>query len=436
MRFDRNQKKLIINGGLWAAYEGFTSAFLAAFALTLGASNTVIGAISAMPFVALIFSQIPGAKLIEYVSRKKIYVTSTTISRLLWIFIIITPYFFKEHPLFVITFTYFLIRYTEYVTDASWTTTAADITPVKKRGILFGTRNMFLVFGLMAASTIGAFYLDLFPKNSPHGFTTIFTMGILIGLLATTQFGKIKIPPYQDHKHHQLKEFFSRKTLKPYTSIIFFFNFAYSLASPLFVVYILKNLGLSYKIYIGTIIITSILKMLSNRHWGIITDRYGDKPVAVICMFGTALVPLTYLFVTPNTLWLIVPAQIISGIAWAGVDLSAFNLLLDFTNPKRRATEIAQHNMIIAIPLIISPIFGGILADNIQHFVITGIPFVFLVSAILRLISSGLMYRISEPRAKRKYDLLFVFKRAVAIHPEKFAEHLVNGIVARVRNRF
>lgn len=436
MSFDRNQKKLIINGGLWAAYEGFNSAFLAAFALTLGASNTIIGTISAMPFIALILSQIPGAKLIEYVSRKKVYVISTGISRLLWIFMIFTPYLFRKYPLLVIILAYFLIRYTEYITDPAWTTTAADITPVKKRGRLFGTRNMFLVFGLMAASTIGAFYLDLFPKDSPYGFTTIFTIGILVGLLATMQFARLNIPLYRDHKHHKLKEFFSKKTIKPYTSIMFFFNFAYAIASPLFVVYILRNLGLSYKIYIGTIIIASILKIVSNRHWGILTDKYGDKPVAVMCMFGTALVPLIYLFVGAKTLWLIIPAQIISGIAWAGVDLSLFNLLLDFTEPKRRATEIAQHNMIVSIPLIIAPIFGGILADNIQHCILKGIPFVFFVSVILRLISAGLMYSIKEPRAKRDYKIWFVFKRAIAIHPERFAEHLVNGIVEKVRNRF
>ncbi|MBW2968834.1 MFS transporter, partial [Candidatus Woesearchaeota archaeon] len=398
MKYTPSQKRLITNGGLWAAYEGFNATFLAAFALILGASNTVIGTLSAVPFIALILSQIPGAKLIEYISRKKIYVIGTVISRLFWLLIILTPYFFKKYPLLVIVTAYFLIRFTEYITDASWTTTAADLTPVKKRGILFGTRNMFLVLGMMAASTIGAFYLDLFPKQVPHGFTTMFFIGIIMGMLATSQFAKIKIPKYRDHKHHKIKEFFSKKTLKPYTSIIFFFNFSYALASPLFVVYILQNLGLSYKIYIGTIIIASILKIVANRHLGKITDRYGDKPVAVLSILGTAIVPFLYLFITEKTLWLIVPAQIISGIAWAGVNLTIFNLLLDFTNPKTRATEIAQHNIVTAFPLIIAPIAGGILADHIKHFIMAGIPFVFLVSSILRLASAWLMHHIKEPR--------------------------------------
>ncbi|MBN1645340.1 MFS transporter [Candidatus Woesearchaeota archaeon] len=433
MKFDKNQKKLITNGGLWAAYEGFNAAFLAAFALALGATNTIIGILSAVPFIAAILSQIPGAKLIEYFSRKKVYIIFTSISRMLWIAMVLAPYLFSKYPLVIIVLAYFLIRFTEYITDPAWTTTAADITPVKQRGILFGTRNMFLVGGMMAASTIAAFYLDLFPKNSPYGFTSIFIIGILIGLLATSQFARIKIPKYKDHKHHKIKEFFSRKTLKPFTSVIFFFNFSYALASPLFVVYILRNLGLSYKIYIGTIIISSILKIIANRHWGKITDRYGDKPVAVICILGTSLVPFFYLFITPSTLWLLIPAQIISGIAWAGVDLSVFNLLLDFTSPKTRATEVAQHNMMASIPLIFAPVIGGILADNVKYFIISGIPFVFLVSGILRLISAWLIHHLKEPRAKREYKIWFVFKRAVAVHPERFAENLANIVVNKVR---
>jgi len=185
MKLNKNQKRLIANSGLWAAYEGLTAAFLSAFALALGASNTVIGTLSAMPFVAAILAQIPGAKLLEYFKRKKVYITFSGISRLLWLAIIISPYLFARNPLIIIVITYFIIRLTEYTGDPAWITTAADITPVKKRGILFGTRNIFLVVGMMITSTLGAIYLDLFPKTSPHGFTTMFFIGILAGLYAT-----------------------------------------------------------------------------------------------------------------------------------------------------------------------------------------------------------------------------------------------------------
>lgn len=424
------------NGALWAAYEGLTSAFLAAFALALGASNTVIGILSAMPPIAGILGQIPGTKLIEYFGRKKVYVILSSISRILWVFIILTPYYFKQYPLLVVVVIYFLIRLIEYTTDPAWATTAADIIPAKTRGKIFGTRNIFLVSGLTISSVAGAIYLDIFPKNSVYGFTSMFAVGIIFGIMSILQFARIKPPQYSDHKHHCLKEFFTQKKVRPFISIIFFFNFASAIASPLFTVYIIKTLGLSYKIFIGTVVISSLMKIISNRHLGKLTDRYGDKPVAVLSIIGTALVPLLYLFTTLETLWILIPAQIISGIAWAGADISLFNLLLDFTEPKKRAVQISNYIMITSIPLIFAPIIGGILADNIHYFILSGIPFVFFVSTILRFVSAWFMMQIKEPRAQKEYKLWFVFKRAITIHPEKYAETFITTISRKVRDGF
>lgn len=434
MKFTPNQKRFVANGTLWAIYEGFNAAFLSAFALALGASNTVIGLISAMPFIATIIAQIPGTKLIEYFPRKTVYVTLSVLSRIIWVLIILTPYYFKSYPLIIVVAAYFAIRLMEYMTDPAWTTTVADIIPAKERGAIFGTRNMFLITGMTLASTVGAIYLDLFPKNTTYGFIPMFLAGILFGLMSIVQFARIKLPEYSDHHHYCIKEFFTQKTVRAFTAIIFFFNFSYAIASPLFIVYILKDLGLSYKIYIGTVIISSAMKVIANRHLGKITDRYGDKPVAVLSIIGTAMVPLLYLFVGPKTLWLLVPAQIISGIAWAGADISMFNLLLDFTEPKKRAVQVANYSMITSVPLIFAPIIGGILADNIKYFVLAGIPFVFFVSTVLRLVSALFMMRIKEPRAQKEYKLWFVLRRAVAVHPEKYAESFVHTVVKKMKN--
>ncbi len=434
MKFNQNQKRFIANGTLWAIYEGFNAAFLSAFALALGASNTVIGLISAMPFIATILVQIPGTKLIEYFPRKKVYVLLSSLSRIMWVLIIIAPYYFKSHPLMVVVTAYFAIRLLEYMTDPAWTTTVADIIPAKERGTILGTRNMFLITGMTLASTLGAIYLDLFPKNTTYGFIPMFIVGILFGMMSIVQFARINIPEYSDHHHYCIKEFFTQKTVRAFTAIIFFFNFSYAIASPLFIVYILKDLGLGYKIYVGTVIISSLMKVVANRHLGKITDRYGDKPVAVLSIIGTAIVPLLYLFVGQKTLWLLVPAQIISGIAWAGADLSMFNLLLDFTEPKKRAVQVANYSIITAVPLIFAPIIGGILADNIKYFILAGVPFVFFVSAVLRLMSAGFMMRITEPRVQKEYKLMFVLRRAVAVHPEKYAESFVHTVVKKMKN--
>ena len=70
MAISHNQKVLLGNGGLWAMYDGLTTVFLIAYALYLGASNTVIGLIGAIPYISMIVSQMPGVLLIHRFSRR------------------------------------------------------------------------------------------------------------------------------------------------------------------------------------------------------------------------------------------------------------------------------------------------------------------------------------------------------------------------------
>lgn len=118
------------------------------------------------------------------------------------------------------------------------------------------------------------------------------------------------------------------------------------------------------------------------------------------------------------------PVEILSGIVWGGIDLSTFNLLLDFTSPKKRAVQIADFNTIAAIPLIIGPLMGGLISDNIT-FILSGIPLIFVMSSILRLSSVLFIYRVKEPRNKVEYPIKSVIREAVQIHPSRGLVHEV-----------
>ena len=146
-------------------------------------------------------------------------------------------------------------------------------------------------------------------------------------------------------------------------------------------------------------------------------------------MLGTAIVPLIYLFVTKQNIWMIVPAQILSGVVWAGADITGLNLLLDFTHKKRRAFEIAEYQIFTIFPIIIASILGGIIADNVV-FILSGIPLVFALTIVLRVASALMVLKIKEPRVKKEYPLSYVF-REMTIHPIKGLEQRVRFVVSR-----
>ncbi len=423
----KNERILLANSGLWAAYDGLTSAYLVAFALALGASNIVVGLLGALPWIASVLTQIPGAELVQHFTRKRIYVTFCLIGRLCWIPLIAAPFLFNKPLLFVAIF-YLLIRLGEMIADPAWTTLIADVVPAKHLGKFTSKRyRVIAVFGMVAMVTAGL-WLKQFPKESPVGFAIMFAFGTALAIIATLLMMRIREPAYKDHDHHPIKEFFTLDG--PMRKLVFFgvaFNFAFMLASPFFAVYMLKSLEISYFYYGIVTAIATLAQIISSHYIGTLTDKYGDKPIAIIGHLGTVLVPLFFLAVTKNSLWLLLPIQIYSGIVWSAADISRFNLLLGLAEPRRRAMQIAEYNLYCNIPLIVAPLVGGWITENVT-LLLTGIPLVFALTSLLRLLSTLLLFKVNEPRAQREYPLVYVFREAMHFHPNKGVVHAIHVV--------
>lgn len=437
MMYNKNQKLLLLNAGTWSVFDALTSAFLVAFALLFGASNFVVGLLGAMPYLVSFMIEIPGAKLTEFFSRKKICNIAQTISRTSWALIILVPYFFKESPLLFLTLFFAWIKITDLITEPAWISLIADIVPLKIRGRFFGTRNAIGGISAMISAIIGGFYLDLFAKNDTTGFATMFAFGILFALASVVLQTKIKEPTSTDHTNHSLKDFFSiNGDFKKFCYFAVFFNFSVMLASPFFAVFMLKNLNLSYSYFMLASGISTLARILSQHRIGVLCDKFGDRQIALISVFGTAFVPFMFLFVTPQTLWLLIIAQIISGIVWAGADLTLFNLLLDLTKPEKRASQIAAYAMIVSIPNIAAPVIGGLIGDYAQIYVLQGIPLIFTISFLLRLFTAVPLYAIHEPRAQRVYPFTHVFLHAFTLHPSRGLDYRIRLTVQKIKNKY
>jgi MFS family permease len=425
-----NKRILLTQSALWAAFDGLTTAYLVAFALALGASNIVIGLLGALPWLASILTQIPGSELAQHFHRKKVYVLFGLIGRLFWLPLLAAPFLFTNPILAVVIF-YSLIKIGETITDPSWTSMMADVVPSKHLGDFTSKRLRLIALFGMITLVLGGLWLKQFPKESPAGFAIMFAFGALLAILATVIMLRIKEPTYKDHHHHALKEFLTLDgPIKKFVIFGVAFNFAFMIASPFFAVYMLKNLEISYEYFGIATAIATLSQVIFSHYIGKLTDKYGDKPLAILGTLGTAIVPLIWLAVTKQALWLIVPVQIFSGLVWAAADITRFNLLLALADPRKRAMQVAEYNLYASIPMIIAPIIGGWISENIT-IVLTGIPLIFVISSLLRFLSIIPLLRISEPRASKEYPLVYVFKEAMHFHPNKGIVHSIH-VVKRV----
>lgn len=413
----KNQKILLTNAALWAAFDGLTSVYLVAYALALGADNMTIGLLGALPWLASILTQIPASELVQHYARKKIYFFFS-LGRLFWIPILAAPFLFDK-PILAIVIFYLFLKICETMTDPAYSTLLADIVPSKKLGTFTSKRHRIISTFGMVALVLGGLWLKQFPKESPIGFALMFAFGTVLAMLASLVMTKIKEPKYKDHDHHSIKEFFvldgHMGRLVVFSTAFFF---AYMLASPFFAVYMLQNLQMSY-LYFGIASAISTLAQITTANLiGRITDKYGDKPLAIVGHIGTAFVPLLFLAITKQNLWLIIPVQIFSGMTWAAADITRYNLALSISDPKKRAMQIAEYNLYGSVALVVAPLLGGWLTEHVQ-WILAGIPLIFVISALLRFLSSLLLLRVKEPRAKQEYPIIFVFREAMHFHPNK-----------------
>ncbi|MBI2565150.1 MFS transporter, partial [Candidatus Woesearchaeota archaeon] len=309
MSFEKEIKYFVYTGGIWSLYNALTSTFLSLFALSLGASNLVIGLIGSIPYIGALLAELPGAKLLDYFSRKSLIMFSTAI-RILWVVIAVAPILLKENVLLTIIITYFLLCLLDYVSDPAWFSFLGDIVPEKTRGSYFGKRLMLMgVLGALG-QVIGGQFLMLFPTI--QGFSGMFLMGAIIGVSSFILYLHVEEPKYEDSQHHKLKDFFimDKKVIK-FSIFVAVFNFGYMLAAPFFSIFMIKTLGISYAWFGVLTALQIITKLLAQRHMGKICDLYGDKPVAVITSFGTALIPLAFLLALKFGAWFVIPAQLL-----------------------------------------------------------------------------------------------------------------------------
>lgn len=434
MHWTKNQRTILINSSWWASYENLTTMFLTAFILALGANNLWVGIISAIPYLAVLLAQIPGALSTQYIPRKTIYMVTTGVSRLFWILILVSPALFREKALIFISLGFFVCKLFEFLADNAWTTMLADVVPLQIRGAFVGHRMVLMGITSTVTYLAGGLVLDMFPKGDISGFLLLFLAGTAIGLFTTYSYRSFDEPKAHQHEEYTVKEFFTMKgTFARFCLFVFYFYFAIMIVSPFFTVYMLKDLGISYTFFVVVTGLSTIAKILSQDYIGRISDKVGDKFIMMCACVLTAIVPFIFYFIGPTNLWLIIPAQIFSGLAWAGFDIVILNMMLDYSEGEKQPVRLAEMQMVSSIAIIIGPLIGGYLADNVSMAFFRGIPMLFLIGAILRISSLIFLIPLPELRVKKAARVSDVFRDMIVSHPLEGACHVTRNIRRRLK---
>jgi MFS family permease len=420
----------IIDGSFFNIMDGFTTPFIAPFALFLKASNIVISLLASVPDLVASVFQLSAIKANEiFKSRKLLIVAVVFLQALLWLPLLLIPKLFASGASGSMVLVFMtLIAMLGYFAGPLWRGMMGDLVSEHERGSFFSKRNQIIaIVGFISTFAAGIILQHYSVTNALKGFTILFIVAIiarsLSGIFILLMYEKKSFsnkPAFMRKSTFTLKSFLKnlRKTdYGRFVMFVCFFRIAVALASPFFVVYELNYLKFTYLQFTILSAAEILASFLLLGFWGKMNDNQGSKKVMLITGLLLPLFPLIYFF--SGNFYILLLASLLSGAAWGGFNLAVSNFMFDASTPDNRVRYVAYFNLLHGIAIFIGATGGGLLL-NILGNGVGALKALFLISGVARL--GVALFLFPELREMRIVQVSFdknIFNYSVFIKPRQ-----------------
>lgn len=404
------------------AMTGFTQEYFTPFLLLLGGTVRHVGFLSAIPNLIASLVQLKSADIVDWIkSRRKIIINFVFLQAIMLVPMIAVALFKRSSPsLFILL----VVLYTSCgaLVSPAWGSLMSDLIHKDKRGHYFGWRNRALGFVTAGAMFMAGFLLHLMKKVDVFsGFALLFSFAFVWRMFSWHFLKKMYEPSFHSNRNNRftLFQFLRRLQESNFAKFVIFvslMNFSVNIASPFFVVLMLKELNFNYFIYtIITLTATFTIYCVIAR-WGRHADKVGNLRIIKMTAPLIGFIPL--LWVINRSPVYLVGAQVLSGFVWAGFNLCTSNFIYDAVSPEKRTRCIAYFNTLNGIALCLGAIIGGFLVPVLPALFGCKILTLFVLSSLLR-IAVGLFFprKLNEVRPVEKIKSDELFFSMIGIKP-------------------
>lgn len=392
---------------IWLGLASAASTYINVYAIRLGASDQLIGLRTSIPSLIIVLLRIPAAQLMERSSdRQRLIVRSLFTGRLFYFLIFLLPWLSilplinKIPSALILVWIVICIGIPGILSQAGWDSFFADIIPPERRAKVVSMRSTMTNIIILTVVPLFGIWLDWAPF--PLNYQIIFLLAFIGAMVSTWHVKQISVPeglrnpgrkvPALNWK--EIKRILSGS--KEFSSLVLgtvVYQWAISIASPLFTIYFVDNLGASDS-WIGyRMTLASLMSIIAYRIWPRYIERYGERTILTLTAPLMGLFPLLTGFT--RVLWPNMFLVMIPNFFGSAVMISRYGLLLRVCPSDRRPTYIAIYAIAVNIAAFIAPLVGVELAEVI------GIPGVFFIAAFFRLVSGLLYRRLPYSLAKR-----------------------------------
>lgn len=409
-RLHRDLGHIVWEGALTNVYVVLTGgAFVTGLAMLLGAGDFEIALLAALPLLAQTAQLASGLIERPNLNRKKLSVIGLTVGRQLW---------WLALPLIFLPGDWRLAAFLVVVTASSlsamaiapiWLAWIADLVPHQIRGRFFASRNIGVAVTTLIFSVGGSLVLD-FTKahgNEQLGFAIVVIAAVLASGLGSLVLGRVSAGTTTSRderpRHADWLAPLRDPAFRNILRVFFVWNFAIGISAAFFVPHMLLNLKMSF-FQIGLYSsYASLIALAVTRPWGVLIDRFGSRNVVAVCALGIGAVPLFWLFVRADLLWILIIEVTWSALVWTGFNLAAFTLPIDKSPSRSRTLYLAWFAAVTGIGFFLASLVGGLAAEWLAgwYWVIGAQTLIhyhilFVASSVLRLASVGLLFALTQ----------------------------------------
>ncbi len=428
----RSLRASVYDASFYAVMVGFGEAYFIPLLVAIGASNFHIGVFTAAPHLFIAGAQFASLALIERYMRRKPIILAGASGQALFVALFLAGIIADNRSAWLYIGLVCGYYASIGLTGPAWNSLMGDLTTSSDRGAFFGKRNGLSQLVLFLSIIAAGILLQHFSGDSDKmfGFMIIFALSFIgrtLSVISLTLHYEVPYSVTRD-SYFSLYQFLSRTPKSNFARFVFFvalMNLAVQIAAPFFAIYMLRDLGFSYLLYMIALGAMVLAQFVWMRIWGPFADRYGNRLVLRITGAVIPVVPLLWLFSSNFTYILII--QVVSGIAWAGWALSSANFIFDAVTPPKRARCAAFLNAFGSLGIFIGALTGAYLSKIAPSTINTGamqisflspLEFLFIVSSVLRFIVSLIFIpTVHEVRDVERPDIRDMFMRLTAIKP-------------------
>ncbi len=397
-----------------------TGPYIAGILAYLGASEALISTIISITSLA---------GLVQFVSplaaeRMKSYKLAVSFGvgfmKFMLAFIMLTPVLIPDKTVAMIIsiFCFITYHFVNAFVVPMYNIWFISVVPKEIRGKYFGIKDSLTYLSLAILGYIGGCIVDSYVNagDQPMGY---FMLGCMLLVLTAIDFGSyltIREPAHEKTASGNIKMMdvllkpFQNKQFRPVITVYILYNIALGLANPMFSIYKVSRLAMSYELIALTSSVGVGIRIFVAMWWGKLSSKVSWNTSLRYAILFLGIDILVWAFTTTQNMHVMVWFEtVIGSLGWGSIGLSLYGFQMEYLPEENRSIYISCNGAVSGAVSFLIGMVGSVIIGitngasiNVCGFEVCDMQFIFALSAILCTVSAAYVSMLGKKEKIRK----------------------------------